>query len=263
MKYRELANIDRQAEIAEGIFSLWLHAPEIAAEAVPGQFVSVYLNDKSRLLPRPISLCEIDREEGRLRIVYRVTGKGRGTEEMSSYRKGEKIWLLGPLGNGFPLKEAQGKQILLVGGGIGIPPLVETVKALKAMPGGSDVRILAGYRNELFLTEDMGQYADLLISTEDGSSGTKGTVMDIIREKSLKPDIVFACGPRPMLKALKDWAVSLDLTCYISMEERMACGIGACLGCVCLSEEVDSHSNVRNKRVCKDGPVFECREVEV
>ena len=263
MKHREFANIENQTEIADGIYSLWLFAPQIAAGAVSGQFVSVYLNDKSRLLPRPISLCEIDRDGGRLRLVYRVTGQGKGTEELSGYREGEKIWLLGPLGNGFPLKEAEEKEILLVGGGIGIPPLLETAKVLKMSSGSRKVKILAGYRHELFLTEELAQAADLLVSTEDGSSGTEGTVMDIIKEKDLKPGVVFSCGPRPMLRALKEWAVSEGIPCYISMEERMACGIGACLGCVCTSGEVDSHSNVKNKRVCKDGPVFECREVEL
>ena len=263
MKYRELAIIENQSEIADGIFSLWLCAPQIAADAAPGQFVSVYLKDKSRLLPRPISLCEIDKAGGRLRLVYRVTGKGKGTEELSAYKQSDQIWLLGPLGNGFPLKEAEGKNILLVGGGIGIPPLLETAKTLRRTSGCQSMKILAGYRHDLFLTEELREAADLLISTEDASCGTEGTVMDIIKEKKIKPDIVFACGPRPMLGALKEWALAGSLTCYISMEERMACGIGACLGCVCISDRVDSHSNVKNKRVCKDGPVFECREVEV
>ncbi len=121
-----------------------------------------------------------------------------------------------------------------------------------------------GYRDkETFLADELRKYADVVIATEDGSVGTKGNVIDAIRAEKLTADIIYACGPTPMLKALKTYAMENGIECYISLEEKMACGIGACLGCVCHSKDIDEHSNVRNKRICKDGPVFRAEEVEL
>ena len=116
---------------------------------------------------------------------------------------------------------------------------------------------------EYFLKEEFEQAGELYISTEDGSVGTKGNVMDAIRENALEADMIYACGPTPMLRAIKQYAEENGIECYISLEERMACGIGACLACVCKSREKDAHSNVNNKRICKDGPVFLSTEVEI
>ena len=257
MKSREFATVLEQKEIASGIFSLWLQTEQIAKDAVPGQFVSVYSSDGSHMLPRPISICEINAEEGKLRLVYRVVGEG--TAEFSGLKAGEKLEILGPLGNGFPLK---GKKPLLMGGGIGVPPMVQLGAALKAQ-GCTGVQTVAGYRDELFLTEELSASGDFYIATEDGSAGTKGNVMDAVREHGIEADVIYACGPKPMLRAIKTYAEEKGIECYISMEERMACGIGACLACVCQSKEVDGHSHVHNKRVCKDGPVFLSTEVEL
>ena len=256
MKYRETAVITEQREIAEQIYSLWLHADDIAKEARPGQFVSVYCRDESRLLPRPISICEVDKESGRLRLVYRMAGAG--TREFSGYGPGDVLELVGPLGNGFPLDKGY-KKVLLVGGGIGVPPMVELAKWL---PG--EKMVVSGYRNgDLFLKEELSRNAALYIATEDGSAGTKGNVLDAIRENRLEADAIFACGPGPMLRALKAYAEEQGIDCYLSLEERMACGIGACLACVCTSKDVDAHTNVKNKRICKDGPVFAAGEIEI
>ncbi len=257
MKNREFATVLEQKEIASGIFSLWLQTEQIAKDAVPGQFVSVYCSDGSHMLPRPISICEINAEEGKLRLVYRVVGEG--TAEFSGRKAGDKLEILGPLGNGFPLK---GKKPLLMGGGIGVPPMVQLGAALKAQ-GCTGVQTVAGYRDELFLTEELSASGDFYIATEDGSAGTKGNVMDAVREHGIEADVIYACGPKPMLRAIKAYAEEKGIECYISMEERMACGIGACLACVCQSKEVDGHSHVHNKRVCKDGPVFLSTEVEL
>ena len=162
---------------------------------------------------------------------------------------------MGPLGNGFPLKE---KKAFLIGGGIGIPPMLELSKQLNC-----EKQMILGYRDSLFLTEDFKQYGEVFIATEDGSSGTKGNVLDAIRENNLNADIIYACGPTPMLRAIKEYALENEMECYISLEEKMACGIGACLACVCKSKDVDSHSHVHNKRICKDGPVFAAEEVEL
>ncbi len=249
---KETAKVISQERIATDIYSMWISC-EAADTAAPGQFISVYTKDAGKLLPRPISICEIDRKQHRLRIVYRVVGGG--TKQFSAYKEGEDMEILGPLGNGFPLKE---KKAFLMGGGIGIPPMLELAKQLNC-----ERQIIAGYRDELFLTEDLEKYGKLYIATEDGSAGTKGNVMDAIAANALDADIIYACGPRPMLRAIKAYAIEHDIECYISMEERMACGIGACLACVCQSKEVDGHSHVHNKRVCKDGPVFPATEVEL
>ena len=256
MKVKEKCIVISQDCIAKDIYSLWLKTDKIAAQARPGQFVSVYCNDGGHLLPRPISLCEIDQEKGTLHLVYRVVGKG--TEMFAALKAGDSVEVLGPLGNGFPMEEAEGKRVFLIGGGIGVPPMLETAKQLKGEPV-----MVMGYRDELFLTDEMKKAGELVIATEDGSAGTKGNVLDAIRENDLKADMIFACGPKPMLRALKAYGLENNIPCYVSMEERMACGVGACLGCVCQSTEVDDHSQVKNKRVCKDGPVFLSTEVEL
>ncbi len=247
------AVIISQERIAEGIYSMWFEAEPIAKEAKAGQFVAVYSDNGANLLPRPISICEIDKEGGRLRIVYRVVGKG--TDEFSKKAAGDRLVVMGPLGNGFTLKD---KKALLIGGGIGIPPMLELAKSLDC-----EKAVVAGYRSELFLNEDFEKVAPFYVATEDGSTGTKGTVIDAINANGLEADIIYACGPTPMLRALKEYAISNDMEAQISMEEKMACGIGACLACVCKSKEKDEHTNVNNKRICKDGPVFDAREVEL
>ena len=256
-KKKENAQVISQERIAQGIYSMWIKT-EAAAEAKPGQFISMYTNDGSKLLPRPISICEIDRESRRIRLVYRVTGKGTGTEGFSRLHPGVALEVLGPLGNGFPLEEAKGKRVMLMGGGIGIPPMLETAKAIQ----GEKI-IVSGYRDELFLTEELNAAGQLYLATEDGSAGTKGNVLDAVKANRLEADLIFACGPTPMLRAIKAYALDKGIPCWVSMEEKMACGIGACLACVCKSTEVDGHSQVHNKRICKDGPVFLSTEVEL
>ena len=258
-KQKENAVVASQEQLADGIYSMWIQT-QAADTAKPGQFISMYTTDGSKLLPRPISICEIDRTRGMLRVVYRVTGENTGTEQFSKLKSGDTIPVIGPLGNGFPYEKAEGKKVFLMGGGIGVPPILELAKQMKC----EKKQILAGYRDaQTFLKEEFEANGELYISTEDGSVGTKGNVMDAIRENGLKADMIYACGPTPMLRAIKQYAEEQGIECYISLEERMACGIGACLGCVCHSKDIDEHSNVRNKRICKDGPVFRAEEVEL
>lgn len=253
-KFREKAVIISQEEIAPGIFSMWLKTEKAALYAKAGQFISIYCKDGGRILPRPISICEIDKEKAALHIVYRIAGKG--TEEFASYGAGEVLDIVGPLGNGFP----QGtKKAFLIGGGIGIPPMLELAKQLNC-----EKQIILGYRDSnLFLLEEFEKQGTVYLATEDGSVGTKGNVLDAIRENGLDAEVIYSCGPTPMLRALAAYAKKQGMECYISMEEKMACGIGACLACVCKSKEVDEHTNVHNKRICKEGPVFDAREVEL
>lgn len=254
-KVKLTAKVVSQEALAGDIFSMWIQADEIAQAAKPGQFVSVYTRDASKLLPRPISICEIDREQGRLRIVYRVVGAG--TEEFSAYQAGDDITVMGPLGNGFPL-DCKGKKAFLIGGGIGIPPMLELAKELDC-----EKQMVLGYRDVLFLEKELEAYGKVCVATEDGSAGTPGNVIDAIRANGLEADVMFACGPTPMLRALKAYALEHGIVCWLSLEEKMACGIGACLACVCQTKEADGHSQVHNKRICKDGPVFLAQEVEL
>ena len=260
-KFQENVTVVSQKQIADGIFDLVLQTKEIAAHAKRGQFVSVYSNDASKLLPRPISLCGIDREAGTLRLVYRVTGEKTGTEEVSKLEAGDTIKIMGPLGNGFAVES--GKKAFLIGGGIGVPPMLQLAKEIKAS-GVAEFQTIMGYRNaQTFLLDEFKEHGDAFAATEDGSVGTKGNVIDAIKALGLKADVIYACGPTPMLRALKAYAQEQNMECYVSMEERMACGIGACLACVCNSTEKDAHSNVKNKRICKEGPVFNAKEVEL
>lgn len=254
-KFEEMAVVVSQKEIATDIYDLTIQTKEIAAAAKAGQFISLYCNDGTKLLPRPISLCGIDREAGTLRLVYRVTGENTGTEQFSKCKAGDEIRVLGPLGNGFELGE---KSAFLIGGGIGIPPMLQLAKELNC-----EKTAVLGYRNELFLLEDFEAVCDTIIATEDGSAGTKGNVIDAIKANGATADVIYACGPTPMLRALKAYAEENDMECYVSMEERMACGIGACLACVCKTKEKDHHTNVNNKRICKEGPVFNAKEVQI
>ncbi|MBQ8518255.1 MAG: dihydroorotate dehydrogenase electron transfer subunit [Agathobacter sp.] len=254
-KFEEMAVVVSQKEIATDIYDLTIQTKEIAAAAKAGQFISLYCNDGTKLLPRPISLCGIDREAGTLRLVYRVTGENTGTAQFSKMVEGDTVRVLGPLGNGFELGD---KKAFCIGGGIGIPPMLQLAKELNC-----EKTAVLGYRNELFLLEDFEAVCDTIIATEDGSAGTKGNVIDAIKANGATADVIYACGPTPMLRALKAYAEENNMECYISMEEHMACGIGACLACVCKTKDKDHHTNVNNTRICKEGPVFNAKEVEL
>ena len=251
-----MALVLAQEEIAPDIYSLTLRVP-FAKEARPGQFISLYSGNGATLLPRPISICQIDAGQSSLRLVYRIAGKG--TREFSALKAGNEIRVLGPLGNGFPVEEYAEKRTLLIGGGIGVPPMLSCADAL-----GKPV-FAVGYRSKelAYLLPEISAFPEVHIATEDGSLGTQGNVLDAIRADGVKAEAVFACGPAPMLRAVKAWAGEQGIPCFISLEERMACGVGACLGCVTKTTGVDGHSHVKNARICKDGPVFAAEEVDL
>lgn len=258
MKQKSAAKVLSQSFLSEGIYDMWLETP-IAESVHAGQFVGVYTVNKAALLPRPISICEVDRERSAIRLVYRVVGTG--TAEFALYGEGDYINILGPLGNGFPLEEAAGKRVILMGGGIGVPPLLETAKELSILPGVSapkSVKAVMGYRDsKTFLSDEFEKFTDLYIASDDGSVGTKGNVIDAIRADALECDVIFACGPMPMLRGIAGYAAEKGIKAYISLEERMACGVGACLGCITRTKDKDAHSHVNNARICTDGPVFD------
>ena len=248
---KERAMIVSQQCIGTDIYDMVLSFPKGAKEARPGQFIAMYCEDGTKLLPRPISICGIDAEAGTLRVVYRIAGEG--TRLFSQMKAGDSLEVMGPLGNGFTMKD---KKAIIVGGGIGIPPMLELTKQLDC-----EKTVVLGYRDELFLKEEVEACANVAVATEDGSTGTKGTVIDAIEAAQVSGEIIYACGPMPMLKALAEYADAHGMEAQISLEERMACGIGACLGCICKTKEKDHHTNVNNTRICKDGPVFDAKEV--
>lgn len=251
-------------KLCEDIYDIRLRAL-IAKEAKAGQFVLVFPNDHSRLLGRPLCICEAKTDE--LRLVFRVSGSG--TKEISELCINEEIMIEGPLGNGWDTKAAAGKEVLLLCGGIGAPALLQLAKTLgsqKGKEGGPrDVKAVLGYRSasmNSFLAQDFEDAgSEVFIASDDGSIGIKGNVIDAVLAKDIGFDVIFACGPAPMLKAVKDLAERREIVAYISLEERMACGVGACLGCVVKTASKDAHSHVNNARICTEGPVFEASEV--
>lgn len=240
-------------ELVSGVYRMVVEAPEVAMKAKPGQFVNVYINGGGNLLPRPISICWID--TFLVNLVYRVVGDG--TKALSRVGKNSQIRMSSPLGNGFDLSFCQdgkeGKTALVVGGGLGVPPLLELSYALSQ----KKVKVLGvvGFRDQPFLLKPlMKAGADVYLATENSEMGFQGTVMDLIRQENLRGDVCFACGPRPMLAAITEYCQAYGSDVQVSMEERMGCGYGACLGCSL--PIADPETGRIRKRVCKDGPVF-------
>jgi dihydroorotate dehydrogenase electron transfer subunit len=250
-KIIEIAKVVSKNFIADNIVDLKLGCAELAKKAVPGQFVEVYPDNGANLLSRPISICEIDATEGTLRLVFQVVGKG--TELFSKLEKDNEVRVLGTCGNGYTLKN--GKNIF-VGGGIGVPPLLESVKQCE----GEKIVVL-GFRSGSFLVEDFEKTgAKVYVATDDGSVGFKGNVVDLLRSENIVGDNIYSCGPKIMLKFLSQYAEEKNIPCQVSMEERMACGIGACVGCV-VPIKTGNGDEWTYKKVCKDGPVFDSKEV--
>lgn len=211
----------------------------------PGQFVNIEL--EGLYLRRPISISDWD--ERTITIIYKVVG--RGTKQMSKMAQGVKLDLLTGLGNGFDTS-IESERPLLVGGGVGVPPLYRLAKDLLAQ--GKKVSVVLGFNtsSEIFYADEFKALGvDLYISTADGSMGVKGFVTDAIREAEIKFDYFYSCGPLPMLKALCDCC---EVSGELSFEERMGCGFGACMGCSC-------KTLAGNKRICKDGPVMKREEI--
>ncbi|NMB38863.1 MAG: dihydroorotate dehydrogenase electron transfer subunit [Firmicutes bacterium] len=221
-----------------------------------GQFINIRIKDSyDHLLRRPISIAEANTDMQSLTIVFRVVGQG--TKWLSQRQKGDKLDVMGPLGVGFPLPDYN-RKVLIVGGGVGVPPLYQL--AVDVSKYTKNVHILLGFRNarECFWQEKFADKGELVIATEDGSRGVRGFVTDALKAYKSYWDYVYACGPRPMLKALKQYFQGQDVKGYVSLEERMACGVGACYGCVCSSED-----RGENFRICKEGPVFPWGEVDI
>ena len=245
------ATVLENKRIADEIYSLTF-ATEEEIRVRPGQFVMVGVGGFP--LRRPIAVCKA--EGDRVTVCYRL--KGAGTRTLArDYRMGEKLSVLMPLGNGFYVKENE-KKIAVVGGGVGIFPLIS---AIREYSRNKQVYAYMGFRNRaaVCMEYDMTRGEKLVIATDDGSAGFHGTSVQAFMQDvdMVCPDVVLACGPTPMLRALKVAMKGRDIPVYVSLEERMGCGIGACLVCVC--EKTDG----AHARVCKDGPVFDVRDVEL
>lgn len=256
MKKEQLIVV-KQNEIAHSIFELTLKGELVSEMKQPGQFVHIKVSDSFEpLLRRPISICSIDHNLKQFTMIYRA--EGRGTQLLSKKTTGDSVDVLGPLGNGFPVEEAnRGETALLVGGGIGVPPLYELSKRL-VEKGVKVIHVLGFQTKEVSFYEDkFRNLGDTYITTADGTLGTKGFVTNVIEDEQIHFNILYSCGPTPMLKALEN--KYHDKKLFLSLEERMGCGIGACFACVCKTK--DDRSGYNYKKVCSDGPVFRVGEV--
>jgi len=250
--------IIHNTEIAENIFDMRISCRSVSESARPGQFVNIYVPRADLILPRPISVCETYPVDGTFGIVYQVIGEG--TKIFAALKSGDSIKLTGPVGNGFIINEKN--IITIVGGGLGVPPLLFLAnEIIKTKSAG--LKIFLGFRSaaQMILIDEFKKLpAGIFISTDDGSFGFHGNVVEQIRAERIETDMIYACGPKPMLRAVAEYAAEKNIACSVSLEERMACGLGACLGCA-----VKVKSNYKYgytyKRACVDGPVFDAREV--
>ncbi|MBU0278435.1 MULTISPECIES: dihydroorotate dehydrogenase electron transfer subunit [unclassified Gemella] len=249
----ELTKVIENKNIAHNIFKITLQGDIVKNMNQAGQFVNIRINNSNEyLLRRPISICEINKEQNTFVMIYRA--EGAGTKIISQMKKGDVVDILGPLGNGYDISSLKkGQTALLVGGGIGVPPLYELAKKFRAA-GINTIHIL-GFNNQgdVFYEEEFKKLGNTYVATADGSYGEKGFVTDLIKKYNLQYDKYYSCGPLQMLNALKN--LNPDKEGYISLEERMACGVGACYACVCKTEFDDT------ARVCYDGPVFKAEQV--
>lgn len=245
--------VTEKKTLGKEIYSITVNCPDAAHDAQVGQFANI--TAEGYTLRRPISICEIDKENGTLRFVFEVRGKG--TEVISRANVGDTLDILAPLGNGFRIPE--GKRVIAVGGGIGVPPLLGIAKTSRVL-----CTAILGFRNyeKIILTEEFKKTgAQTIVCTDDGSVGIHGMVTAPLADELKKGDVaaVCVCGPEPMIKAVVNLCEEHDVPCQVSLEQRMGCGVGACVVCSCMTVK-DGREHYA--RVCKDGPVFDAKEVK-
>jgi len=255
MRKQEKMLITSQQEIARDIFELVLKGDLVSTMLQAGQFVNVKVGDGGLILRRPISICNIDYEKSELTLIYRAFGAG--TKVLSEKKAGEYVDILGPLGTGFDLEAVEvDKTVVLVGGGIGVPPMYEVAQRLR-MRGNKVIAVLGfASKGDVFYEDKFKEFADVYTATMDGSHGFKGHVVQLIQAEGFDFDWILGCGPHVMLSSLVT-EYEGSKKGFLSFEERMACGIGACYACVC--EMADGSRT----RICKEGPVYEMSEVKV
>jgi len=251
--FLEDVKVIENIQIADNYYLMKVEGEKMPLHSKPGQFFMLQCKDASRVLRRPISLHNVD---GNILEFY-YESLGKGTEEFTRLSTGETMNIQGPLGNGYDT-DLSGKNIVVIGGGMGMAPIKYLIKDLK---DNNDITFIAGGRNanavkiiEKFDFENI----KLKVATDDGSIGVKGNTVDVLKEilenEDKKIDIIYTCGPHPMMEAVAKVAQENNIRCQVSLEERMACGIKACVGCSILTKK-------GMKKVCYDGPVFESTDI--
>lgn len=245
----QIFTLVKKQETAKGIFDFTVKNPELASKAMPGQFAHIKVPGKT--LRRPISICDAD--DDTIRLVFAI--KGEGTEILSNAKVGDELDIIAPLGHGFTLDKS--KKYCFIGGGIGVPPMYYAAKSTE------NPLVITGFRNKdlVILQEDFKAIdgCELILTTDDGSAGVHGFVTDVLKERIAEVDEVCACGPMPMLKAIAEVCKAAQKPCQVSLEERMGCGVGACLVCACKTKDKSGEEGYAH--VCKRGPVFNAEEV--
>ncbi|MBO8155304.1 MAG: dihydroorotate dehydrogenase electron transfer subunit [Bacillaceae bacterium] len=238
--------------IALDTYEMTLHGKLASSMTQPGQFLHLKIGDGFRhVLRRPLSIADVDQEDQTVKIIYKVIGEG--TKWLSQAKPGNQIHVLGPRGHGFPVENVADQHIYLIGGGVGVPPLYYLGKQLAE---NNRVTAVLGFQTKdaVFYEEKFQELGETMILTDDGSYGKRGLVTDVLESKM---DLYYSCGPLGMLHAVT--RKLNDVKGYVSLEERMGCGIGACFACVCKTTDPNDERGYR--KICKDGPVFPAKEV--
>lgn len=263
MAKQQQAKLIKKEQLNQDIYKFSVKAPEIVKEAKPGNFIEIRVSDQTEpFLRRPISIYNLEKETGILEFIFQI--KGKGTEILAKKEENELIDIIGPLGYG-TFKYDQYKNLGIIGGGIGVFPLYELAKCAKN--DNKNVNTYLGFRNKEYvvLENEFKKVSDYLtITTDDGSYAKQGFAINFL-EKDIeegKIDAIYACGPLPMLKAVQKLAIEKEIPCQISLEEKMGCGLGVCLGCAVKTSK-SSKDVPEYWHVCKAGPVFQAKDVEI
>lgn len=257
------AELIKKEQLTKDIYKFSVKAPSIVAQAKPGHFIEIRVSNQTEpFLRRPISIYNMEKQDGILEFIFQI--KGKGTELLSKKQEGEIIDIIGPLGAG-TFKYNKYKNIAIIGGGIGVFPLYELAKNAKSE--NKEVNIYLGFRNKecVVLEKEFKGVSDkLVITTDDGTYAKKGFAIDYLKQdiKKDKIDCIYACGPLPMLKAVQQFSIEENIDCQISLEEKMGCGLGACLGCAVKTAKSTKEAP-EYWHVCKGGPVFQAKDVEI
>jgi dihydroorotate dehydrogenase electron transfer subunit len=246
-------------EAAESIYKMVLDCPQMASDSKPGQFINLYLDRGEMILPRPISICDADKNSGTLTVLFQIAGAG--TRYLSTISSGQFLNISGPLGNSYAFRNV--KNFAFISGGIGTPPMFFGAKYLKMSKPDAQIKVFASFRSKnLVVLENEFKELDIeySISTGDGSYGIKGNSLNAFKDSKFEAEMIFTCGPLGMVKAVSQYAIENNIHCQVSMEERMGCALGACYGCA-VAVVSDTPEGFKYKKVCKDGPVFDAKEV--
>ena len=257
----EKVELVKKEQIKSDIYKYSVKSDKMANQAKPGQFLEIRVTDSIEpFLRRPISIHNVKKDEGIIEFIFQV--KGKGTELLSERKEGELIDIIGPLGEG-TFNTNGYEKIAIIGGGIGIFPLYELAKQVKE--SGKTVNMYLGFRNKDFVILE-NEYKEVAnnftLATDDGSYGENGFAINFLKDDISKNpvDCIYACGPLPMLKAVQALAKEKNIPCQLSLEERMGCGMGVCIGC---AVKYKTETEDTFKRVCREGPVFDANTVEI